>query len=60
MKKKDIDHPKLYLIIFKIIIKVELSYYSNKIDNSRKSYRSKDSFVSTDKLRTKIQIKTFE
>ena len=36
MKKKEIEHPKLY---FNYILKnneIELSYYSNKIDNTGK------------------------
>ena len=56
MKKKEIEHPKLY---FNYILKnneIELSYYSNKIDNSGKRIAQKEN-LSTDKLRTKNLLK---
>jgi len=56
MKKQEIEHPKLY---FNYILKnneIELSYYSNKIDNSGKRIAQKEN-LSIDKLRTKNLLK---
>ena len=56
MKKKEIDHPKLYFNYILKNDKIELSYYSNKIDHTGKRIAQKEK-ISTDKLRTNNLLK---
>lgn len=56
MKKNEIEHPKLY---FNYILKnneIELSFYSNKIDNTGKRIAQKEK-ISKDKLLTRYPLK---
>ena len=56
MKKKEIEHPKLYFNYTLKNNEVELSYYSNKIDHNGKRIAQKEK-KSTDQLPTNNLLK---